>query len=122
VVAKEETMGIGVSLILIAVGAILAFAVDQPANAGVNLDAVGVILMIVGMVGIVISMLYWGSIGTWFPGRSYGHSHGGEGRSETVVVEREVPRYHEVERVAHDDELVDDVEAARHRRIRHGGA
>ena len=55
-------MGIGVSLILIAVGAILTWAVDATAN-GVDLDVVGVILMIVGAVGIVLSMIFWSSWG-----------------------------------------------------------
>ena len=55
-------MGAVVSLILIAVGAILAFAVTAEAS-GVDLDTVGVILMIVGGVGLVLSMVFWSSVG-----------------------------------------------------------
>lgn len=51
-------MGIGVSVFLIAVGAILAFAVNVSAQ-GVDLDTVGVILMIVGAIGLLASMLFW---------------------------------------------------------------
>lgn len=53
-------MGIGVSIFLLAVGAILAFAVDVTTQ-GVNLDTVGVILMIVGGIGLLASLLFWSS-------------------------------------------------------------
>ena len=45
-------MGIGVSVFLLAVGAILAFAVDLTVS-GLDLATVGVILMIVGAIGLV---------------------------------------------------------------------
>ena len=51
-------MSIGVSLFLIAVGAILAFAVEAEAE-GLDLDAIGYILMIVGVVGLLLSGLFW---------------------------------------------------------------
>jgi hypothetical protein len=60
-------MGIGVSIFLIAVGAILAFAVNV-ATEGVDLNMVGVILMIVGVLGLLLSLLFWsswGGFGTW---------------------------------------------------------
>ena len=49
-------MGIGTSLFLIAVGAILKFAVTDSIS-GVDLTTVGLILMIVGIVGLVISLV-----------------------------------------------------------------
>jgi hypothetical protein len=52
-------VGIGVSLFLIAVGAILEFAVDVRTS-GFNLNTMGVILMIVGGVGLLWSLLIWG--------------------------------------------------------------
>ncbi len=55
-------MGIGVSVFLIAVGAILAFAVNFT-DPAVNLDAVGVILMIVGGIGLLLSLFVWGPWG-----------------------------------------------------------
>ena len=55
-------MGIGASLVLVALGAILTWAV-QAEVAGLNLTAIGVILMIVGTVGIVLSMVFWSSWG-----------------------------------------------------------
>src|SRR3954468_22441113 len=64
-------MGMGVGLILIAVGAILTWGVKDTSDA-INLDAVGVILMIVGAIGFILSMMFWSSF--WGPGyfrRSY---------------------------------------------------
>jgi hypothetical protein len=58
-------MGIPVSLILIAAGAILTWGVtDEPS--GLNLDAIGVILMVIGIVGLVLTLLLWRS--WWGPG------------------------------------------------------
>ena len=48
-------MGIGTSIFLIAVGAILRYAVDVTVE-GVEIDTVGLILMIVGIIGLVISL------------------------------------------------------------------
>jgi hypothetical protein len=53
-------MGIGVGLFLIALGAILTFAVSDPI-AGIDLGMIGVILMIVGVLGLVLSLLFWSS-------------------------------------------------------------
>jgi hypothetical protein len=49
-------MGIGVSILLIAIGAILAFAVNV-AVSGIDLATVGVILMIVGAIGLIVDLL-----------------------------------------------------------------
>ena len=49
-------MGIGVSVFLLAVGAILAFAVDVSAD-GVDLETVGVILMVAGAIGLLVSLV-----------------------------------------------------------------
>lgn len=50
-------MSLGTSLVLIAVGAILRFAVSVSTH-GFNIHTVGVILMIVGVVGLIISLLW----------------------------------------------------------------
>ena len=55
-------MGIGVSLFLIAIGAILDFAVTVHTK-GFNLNTMGVILMIVGGIGLLFSLFVWGSWG-----------------------------------------------------------
>ena len=50
-------MTIGMSLFLIAAGAILKFAITDGIS-GIDLGTVGVILMIVGIIGLLISLLY----------------------------------------------------------------
>lgn len=55
-------MGISVSLILAAAGAILIWAVDASV-AGLNIHTVGVIFLIVGVVGFVTSLFFWSSWG-----------------------------------------------------------
>ena len=50
-------MGIGTSIFLIAVGAILKFAVTDSVS-GIELATVGVILMVVGVIGLLISLFY----------------------------------------------------------------
>jgi hypothetical protein len=66
-------MGLGVGIFLIAVGAILTFAVNATTS-GVNIDAVGWILMGVGLVSILLSLLFWQSwagAGYWTRRRTY---------------------------------------------------
>jgi hypothetical protein len=55
-------MGIGVALILIAAGAILAFAVDAEVS-GLDVQTVGWILLAVGIVGALLSLMFWSSWG-----------------------------------------------------------
>jgi Flp pilus assembly protein protease CpaA len=53
-------MGIGVSLILIAVGLVLALAVNAHVS-GLDINTIGWILTIVGAIGLVLSMIFWSS-------------------------------------------------------------
>jgi hypothetical protein len=55
-------MGIGVSLILIAAGAILTWAVNATVS-GLDINTIGVILMIVGAIGLILSLMFWSSWG-----------------------------------------------------------
>jgi len=66
-------MGIGASLFLVALGAILAWGVSAHVS-GVDIDAIGYILLIVGAVGIVLSLAFWSSWagpGYWSRRRTY---------------------------------------------------
>jgi hypothetical protein len=58
-------MGIGVSLLLIAAGAILTWAVNATTS-GIDINAVGVILMVVGLIGFLLSLAFWST--WWGPG------------------------------------------------------
>ena len=68
-------MAIGTSILLIAIGAILKFAVSVDTE-GFNLNTVGLILMIVGIIGLLVSLL----MGSMWSDR----------RDRTIVREREV--------------------------------
>jgi hypothetical protein len=58
---EECIVGIGTSLFLIAVGAILYFAVNADIQ-GLEISTVGLILMVVGVVGLVISLFFLSSL------------------------------------------------------------
>ena len=73
-------MGLPVSLILIAVGAVLAWAVNVDTN-GFNLNTVGYILLIVGIIGLVLSMIFWSS----WAGPGYFTRDRVGGRRRTVI-------------------------------------
>ena len=76
-------MGLGVSIFLIAVGLILALAVTTEV-AGIDVQVVGWILTVVGVLGLVLSMLFWSSWG----GPGY---WGRRRRAATYVEERPPP-------------------------------
>ena len=71
-------MGIGVSIFLIAVGAILTWAVNATVS-GLELHTIGVILMVTGILGLVLSMIFWSSWG--------GFAGGGTRRTTTTYVD-----------------------------------
>jgi hypothetical protein len=73
-------MGFGTSLVLLAIGAILDFAV-QVNTPGFNVHTVGVVLMVVGVLGILVSLVFWNSWG------GFGHRPGTRRR----VVEEDIP-------------------------------
>ena len=85
-------MGIGVGLFLIAVGAILTWAVSNPSDGSVNVHVVGVILMCVGLAGMLLSLLFWES----WAGRGMWHrrayAEGPRAYDDEVVVERPARR------------------------------
>lgn len=56
-------MGIGLSLILIAAGAIITFAIHVSTSSAFNLHTIGIILLVVGIIGVVLSMIFWSSWG-----------------------------------------------------------
>jgi hypothetical protein len=80
---KEQWMGISLSIFLIAVGAILAWAVDAEVS-GIDLQVAGIILVIVGALGFVASLIFWSSWGGFGGTRDAG----GQGGQNTTVVDR----------------------------------
>ena len=63
-------MGVGTSIVLIAVGAILRFAVSVTTT-GFNVHSIGIILMVVGVLGLLLSMVFWSSWGGFGGGNGY---------------------------------------------------
>ena len=52
----SRNAGFGGSLFLVAVGAVLAFAVSVDAE-GFNLNTIGIILMVVGVLGLILTLV-----------------------------------------------------------------
>ncbi len=50
-------MGLGTSIVLIAVGAILRYAVTFEV-VGIDIQVVGTILLVIGILGLIISLVY----------------------------------------------------------------
>jgi hypothetical protein len=90
-------MGLPVSLILIAVGAILAFAVNQDPDPAVDIDVVGWVLMLVGLLGLLLSLLLWERWGPGYwglhrgPYEPGGYPRRGAPRRRTVIEEEDEP-------------------------------
>jgi hypothetical protein len=82
---RRSQVGIGTSIFLIAVGAILRYAITENVE-GVDLDVVGLILMIVGVVGLVLSFLWM----TMWADRRRGAVVGDRAVVREPVAEREV--------------------------------
>lgn len=102
-------MGTGVSLFFVATGAILTFAVDANNTDGFNLDAAGVILMVIGLLGLLWSLIAWDD---WRPRTRRRYDDDvvvrrdyvddvPVARRNTVVVDDEVPVERTVRRVYH---------------------
>jgi Domain of unknown function (DUF6458) len=93
-------MAFPVSILLIAIGAVLAFAVNRSPN-GINIHAVGWILMAVGFVGLLLGLMWWDrwGAGYWTRRRTYAEggdpyaprAYGGWGRRRTVVEDVDAP-------------------------------
>ena len=86
-------MRIGAGLLLIAVGAILRFAISTTSTHGIAIHTIGDILMLVGVLGVVLWMVVWAP---WTRGRRPAYRD-------------EVPAYREERRVYREDVPVDEV-------------
>ena len=78
-------MGVSLSIFLIAVGAILAWAVNAEVS-GIDVQAAGMILVVVGIIGLIGSLVFWSSWG------GFGNRDtAGDGGQNTTIVERDRP-------------------------------
>ena len=76
-------MGVSLSLLLAGAGAVLIWAV-KTTSSGFNIHTAGVILLVVGIIGFVISLAFWSSWGG-FGGRAAARADGGH---TTTIVDR----------------------------------
>jgi small-conductance mechanosensitive channel len=83
IVLEARSLSLGVSIFLLAVGAILTFAVEANAS-GFSINTVGIILMAAGALGLVLSLLFWSSFSPYRRGAVVGQ--------DTVVEERSIHR------------------------------
>ena len=81
---EARSLSLGVSIFLLVVGAILTFAVEVSAS-GFNINTVGIILMIAGALGLVLSLLFWSSFSPYRRSRTVAGP-------DTVVEERRIER------------------------------
>jgi len=81
---EASGMSIGASLFLLVAGAILTFAVNV-STSGFNIHTIGIILMVAGVIGLLMSLLFWSSFAPYRRRRV--------GPGDTVYEERRVDRY-----------------------------
>jgi hypothetical protein len=88
--AEGNDMSIGASIFLLVVGAILTFAVNVTTE-GFNINTVGIILMIAGAIGLLVSLLFWSSFSP-YRRRSIAPGERLVPPEERVVEERRIER------------------------------
>ena len=96
---KQRTMGFLAGLVVVAVGFILALAVHPTHPGSVNVNTVGWILVVFGLIAFIADLLLWSSWGPGYlrrttyvddrPGYGYDRYPTGRGRGRRRVVEEE---------------------------------
>jgi len=75
-------VGISLSIFMIAVGAVLAWAVDAEVS-GIDIQVAGIILVVVGTIGFIASLVFWSSWG------GFGGERSGGGAAQTTVLKED---------------------------------
>jgi len=84
-------MSLGVSIFLLVVGAILTFAVNV-STTGFDINVVGIILMVAGAAGLLLSLIFWSSFSPWTRRRRPMIDTVYDGGTDRIVEERRVER------------------------------
>jgi hypothetical protein len=79
-------MGIGVGIFLMVLGAILAFAVQTDVP-GVNVNSLGIILLLIGLVAVLYSLVFWSNLTPWGRRRIIARRRLVGGEREVEIVE-----------------------------------
>jgi uncharacterized protein (DUF58 family) len=82
-------MSIGVGIFLMVLGAILAFAVEAT-TPGINVNTLGIILLLTGLIAVLYSLLFWSNLSPWGRGSVVRRRRVVEERPVRVVEERPV--------------------------------
>jgi uncharacterized protein (DUF58 family) len=82
-------MSIGVGIFLMVLGAILAFAVEAT-TPGINVNTLGIILLLTGLIAVLYSLLFWSNLSPWGRRRTVARRTVVEDRPVRVVEERPV--------------------------------
>jgi hypothetical protein len=77
---ERQKMGISLSILLIAAGAVLAWAVEAEVS-GFDIQVAGIILLVVGVIGLIASLVFWSSWG--------GFGNRDAGGQNTTIVDRD---------------------------------
>lgn len=56
-------MGLGTGIFLMAVGAVLTWGVNTDSTSNFNIDTIGMILFVIGIVATLLSLAFWSSWG-----------------------------------------------------------
>ncbi len=83
-------MGLGISIFLLVIGAILTFAVTADVS-GLNIHAVGVILMAAALLGLFLSTFSWRSLTPWVRVRRRIVNPGPVLDGDQIIEERHIP-------------------------------
>ena len=94
--------GIGTGLILIATGAVLAFAVHLR-SAAVDISAIGAILMVIGIIGLLLSFVAWTEYWPWSHRRPYYNNYDSYDRYEPRMTPPHEHRHVDTRDVVYDD-------------------
>jgi len=79
-------MSIGVGIFLMVLGAILAFAVETDVP-GINVNSLGIILLVIGLVAVLYSLVFWSNLTPWGRRRIIARRRLVGGRRPVEVVE-----------------------------------
>lgn len=77
--SERSDMGISLNLFLIAIGAVLAWAVDAELS-GIDIQVAGIILVVIGAIEFLASLVFWSSWG------GFGNRDGGSAAAHTTLV------------------------------------
>jgi hypothetical protein len=106
--------GVGTSLILVAIGAVLAFGVHLTSTA-INVSVVGAILMVVGIIGMIVSFIFLSEVSWWGHPGGYTTTY----HDESAITPPHEHRRVETRDIVYEEEEPESSHVVRERHVRH---